>query len=149
MTIARTIHFLDVEYLGCGPLVTAADIERVLARYRRLVGLGPADLAIGAASRWVYPRIAFDCPSCVRLLLAGTGPDAADHRLLDEARIADLTRFDRVVVASGDHIFAALVDLAHCAGTPAWVAAYDFNAAATLRDAADEFVNLGGFAMAE
>ena len=40
-------------------------------------GVKYTDHLVGAASNWVYERIAFDCPSDLRLLPAGGGPDAA------------------------------------------------------------------------
>ena len=142
MTTNRTLHLLDVEYLGLGPGVVAGDLVLVLDRYRPAVGWHRGDHLVGAASHWVYRRIAFDVPSDLRLLPAGGGPDAADRRLADEAGVIDLTRYDRVVVASGDHFFLDLVGAVRAAGIPAWVAAYGFNTAGALRRAADRFVDL-------
>ncbi len=142
MSAPRSLHLLDVEYLGCGPAVAPADLCRVLDRYRSAVGWHRGDHLVGAASHWTFVRIAFDVPSDLRLLLAGGGPDAADLRLLDEAATVDLTRYDRVVVGSGDHAFRAVLDDARSDGVGTCVAGYGFNTAADLRAAADAFVDL-------
>jgi len=141
-TEGRALHLLDVEYLGLGPTVTAGDLALVLARYRDLVGWRVGDHLVGAASHYVYGRVAFDCPG-VRLLPAGGGPDAADLRLIDEAtNVIDLTRYDRVVVASGDHIFGTVADAARALGVEVWAAAYGFNLARSLADSVDVVVDL-------
>jgi hypothetical protein len=109
----RALHLLDVEYLGCGPTLSAGDLTFVLDRYRVLTDWHLGDHLLGAASNWVYERIAFEAPADIRLLPAGGGPDAADIRLIDEAIHLDLTRYDRIVVGSGDHRFGRLRDRPH------------------------------------
>ena len=141
-TDGRALHLLDVEYLGLGPWVTADDLTRVLDRYRLVADWHVGDHLVGAASHFVYGRIAFDCPG-VRLLPAGGGPDAADLRLIDEAtQVIDLTRYDRVVVGSGDHVFGIVADAAHDLGVEVWAAAYTFNLARSLAEAVDVVVDL-------
>lgn len=142
-TTGRALHLLDVEYLGCGPTLSAGDLTLVLDRYRVEADWHLGDHLVGAASDWTYTRIAFDAPADIRLLPAGAGPDAADLRLIDEAtHVIDLTRYDRVVVASGDHLFGIVVDAAHDLGVEVWVAAYEFNLARSLADAVDRVVDL-------
>ncbi len=137
----RTLHLLDVEYLGCGPTLTAADLDLVLDRYRPLAHWHEGDHLVGAASTWTYVRIAFDTPSDLRLLPAGGGPDAADLRLIDEAHTIDVTRYGRVVIASGDHRFTALAhELAD--RLEVWVAGYGFNTARSLAASADRVIDL-------
>lgn len=77
-TDGRALHLLDVEYLGLGPQVTAGDLALVLDRYRGAVDWHLGDHLVGAASNFVYERIAWDCDD-IRLLPAGGGPDAADR----------------------------------------------------------------------
>lgn len=142
-TDGRALHLLDVEYLGLGPTVTADDLTLVLARYRPLADWHLGDHLVGAASHFVYEQVAFECPSDVRLLPAGGGPDAADLRLIDEAtHVIDLARYDRVVVASGDHIFGLVADAAHDLGVEVWAAAYEFNLARSLAESVDRIVDL-------
>lgn len=138
----RALHLLDVEYLGCGPTLSAGDLTLVLDRYRVLTHWHLGDHLVGAASHWVYARIAFDAPADIRLLPAGGGPDAADIRLVDEAIHLDLTRYDRVVVGSGDHRFGLVADTARRLGVEVWVAAYGFSLARTLAESADRVVDL-------
>lgn len=140
----RSLHLLDVEYLGCGPTRCAGDFALVMDRYRDQAGWVEGDHLIGAASTWVYKRIAFDLPSDIRFLPAGGGPDAADRRLLDEASSIDLTRYDRLVVASGDHRFADLVLECRALGLDTCVAAYGFNTSRVLAGAASSVVDLAG-----
>lgn len=144
----RTLHLLDVEYLGCGPTLSAGDLDLVLDRYRPRVDWHVGDIIIGAASTWTYTRIAFDCPRGLRLLPAGGGPDAADLRLIDEARVLDLTRYDRVVIASGDHAFTDLAEEIHRLEREVWVAGYSFNTSRRLRAAVDRVVELDGYGLA-
>lgn len=142
-TSGRALHLLDVEYLGCGPTLSADDLTLVLDRYRVLVDWHLGDHLIGAASHWTYARIAFDVDRDVRLLPAGSGSDAADLRLIDEATgVMDLTRYDRVVVASGDHLFGIVVDAAHDLGVEVWAAAYAFNLARSLAESVDRVIDL-------
>ena len=68
MRSPRTLHLLDVEYLGARPAFSAADLDLVLDRYRPKVGCSPHDHLVGAASNWVYKRIAFDLDPAVRCL---------------------------------------------------------------------------------
>jgi hypothetical protein len=141
-TEGRALHLLDVEYLGLGPGLTAHDLVLVLERYRPLADWHLGDHLVAAASTYVYERIAFDLPG-VRLLPAGGGPDAADLRLIDEAtHVIDLTRYDRVVLASGDHIFGSVANAAHDLGVEVWVAAYEFNLARSLAESVDRVIDL-------
>ena len=138
----RTLHLLDVEYLGCGWMSSGGDLALVLRRYRESVGWRRGDHLVGAASHWVYVRIAWDVPSDMRLLPAGGGPDAADIRLIAEARTIDTTRYGRVVVASGDHRFTDLVVDLTADHTEVWIAGYGFNTARRLAAAADRVIDL-------
>lgn len=149
-TSGRALHLLDVEYLGCGPTLSAGDLTLVLDRYRIEADWHSGDHLVGAASDWTYTRIAFDVDRDVRLLPAGDGPDAADLRLIDEAtHVIDLSRYDRIVVASGDHLFGVVVDAAHALGVEVWAAAYRFNLARSLAAAVDRVVDLSvGHALA-
>lgn len=148
MTTTRTLHLLDVEYLGCGPTVTAGDLALVIDRYRFMVDWHRGDIVIGAASHYVYLRIAWDLEGDLRLIPAGGGPDAADLRLIDEAHELDLTRFDRVVIASGDHAFAPLATEIGDLGLEVWAAGYSFNTSRRLADAVDHTVALDDYDLA-
>lgn len=142
-TGGRALHLLDVEYLGCGPTLSADDLALVLRTYRVRADWHVGDHLVGAASTYVYEQLAFDAPSDLRFLPAGGGPDAADLRLIDEAtHVIDLTRYDRIVVASGDHIFGAVADAARELGIEVWAVAYTFNLARSLAESVDRVVDL-------
>ncbi len=138
----RTLHLLDVEYLGCGPTVTARDFNLVLDVYRTRVHWERGDIGVGAVSHWVYKRIAFDLDGTVRLVPAGGGPDAADLRIIEEAHAMDLTRYSRVVIGSGDHGFAELADEIRRQDVRVVAAGYRFNMASQLADAVDVVIDL-------
>lgn len=145
----RNLHLLDVEYLGCGPSMRPGDLSLVLRRYRPLTRWHRGDIILGAASTYVYKRIAFDIPGDIRLVPAGAGADAADDRLIDEARHLDLTRYDRVVVGSGDGRFVAVLRQCSALGLQTCVAGYRFNMARVLVAEATEVVDLtAGYALA-
>ena len=138
----RALHLLDIEYLGCGPECSGHDIGLVMDRYRAAADWHEGDHLVGAVSTWVWKRIAFDAPRDIRLLAAGGGSDAADIRLIDEAHAIDLTRYERVVIASGDLILAGLADELHQLDIEAWIVGYRFNTARCLVDTADRVVDL-------
>lgn len=148
MRTPRTLHLLDVEYLGARPTFSAADLDLVMDRYRPMVGCSNHDHLVGAASNWVYKRIAWDIDPAIRLIPAGWGPDAADIRLIDEAHTIDLTRYDRVVIASGDHRFTDLAVEVHDLGLEIWAAGYWFNTSRRLAGAVDRAIDLSDYGLA-
>ena len=104
----RTLHLVDVENL-CGlEMPLEGHIRSTLDRYRTWMAVGELDqdiLAVGrqtaffAGRAWPGARCAF-----------GHGNDGADLALLDRSNITHvMQRYNRVVLASGDHIFAPLV----------------------------------------
>jgi hypothetical protein len=72
-TDGRALHLLDVEYLGLGPQVTAGDLGLVLDHYRSAVDWHLGDHLVGAASTFVYERIAWDCAD-IRLAPPAVAP---------------------------------------------------------------------------
>jgi hypothetical protein len=99
---------VDVENLLGDPHGSDAAVREVLAQYRDRHVRGrdqviiAANPNLGLKAKLAYPEA---------LVRWATGPDGADNALLAEASPADIAgRFDRLVVASGDHIFAPLVE---------------------------------------
>lgn len=80
----------------------------------------------------------------VEYLGLGPGLTADDLTLvLDRYRPrTDWHLGDHLVVASGDHLFGTVVDVAHDLGVEVWVAAYEFNLARSLAEAVDRVVDL-------
>ncbi len=108
----RTLHLLDVENLMGGPRRGRAAPTAAVAAYREAAGVQPFDHVIVAVNHAIAVDAGVSCPGA-RLLTAG-GQNGADLALL--AQVADVRRtaalYDRVVVGSGDGIFAdALHDL--------------------------------------
>ena len=107
-TQCRTVHLIDVENLCGVALPTDSYIAETLHRYRRSVTVDPEDhvilggsgvTAFGAGRAW--PGVS---------VVAGSGKDGADLALLQRCDVQHfVARFERVVIASGDHIFAPLV----------------------------------------
>jgi hypothetical protein len=88
-------------------MVTVKNSAAVWQTYEREVRVDRDDqivLAV-AAPRAVEARLAI--PRGVQLIAPPVGPDAADLALLGAWREDEVAeRFERVVIASGDHIFA-------------------------------------------
>lgn len=104
----RTLHLVDLENLAGGSSAGAADVDDAFARYERVVRFGRGDHRIVACGR----QLAYAAKDRWRgaLVKAAHGVDGADRVLLAEAAPEFVCgRYDRVVVASGDHGFVPLV----------------------------------------
>jgi hypothetical protein len=105
----RTLHLVDIENLMGGPRRGRAAHSAAVADYREAAGVQPFDHLIIAANHAIAVDAGVACPGA-RLLAAG-GRDGADLALL--AQVADVRRtaslYDRVVVGSGDGIFADML----------------------------------------
>ena len=103
---SRALHLVDVENLFGTPRPDP-EVVRPLARlYEVVAGLGPRDHVVLASSHRCAASVWLEWPGGVRRL-AASGPDGADHALLSvlsRERVAE--RFGRVVIGSGDGIFA-------------------------------------------
>jgi len=102
----RTLHLLDFENLCGGPDQILIAKDWVMQTYRIKAGVSYGDHVVIGCN----PMSLLDClgvfPGC--RLVGRHGPDGADLALLDVLRDLDwiARRFDRVVIGSGDHIFA-------------------------------------------
>jgi hypothetical protein len=103
----RTLHLVDIENLLGDPWATG---PRVATAYEDALAAGgyrEGDLVFVACNRWMVRELAFVPHTQCRLLVAH-GADGADLALLAQAAPEWVAkRFDRMVVASGDGIFAA------------------------------------------
>jgi hypothetical protein len=104
----RTLHLLDIENLVGGSR-HSRDIAVVSAAYRRTAPVRDGDLVIVAAGRTIGIDAWLEWPHAQKLL--GRGLNGADCALLAEVhdRLRVPERFDRVVVGSGDGIFASVM----------------------------------------
>lgn len=105
----RALHLVDLENVIGDPWATGPGVAEV---YETVLTTGrhrPGDLVVVAANRWLLAELGFVAHTSCQLLVAH-GPDGADLALLDWADPAWVAqRFDRLVVASGDGIFAEVV----------------------------------------
>jgi hypothetical protein len=109
----RYVQF-DIENAAGGPQQPVAEYVRVA--HIVLFGsirIGPGDLVVVAASRYVAKRI---MPALAGLPMQWRwqdGPDGADHALLDFADLAhEARRRSSLVIVSGDGIFTEQVERA-------------------------------------
>jgi hypothetical protein len=110
----RTLHLLDIENLaggvrrGVGPSPRDA-FPAAIRAYERTIAIAEADQAVVAC----HSTLAFDAHRAIprAILKVRDGADGADQALLDAVADVDwvATRFDRVVIGSGDAIFLPLV----------------------------------------
>jgi len=104
----RTLFLVDAENLAGTGRPAAGALVAAAKGLAEAMPVGPADhIVVGVAHNSVlgaglaWPRAR---------LVVGSGPDGADLALLRNAQAQDLaSRYDRVVVASGDGAFAPLV----------------------------------------
>lgn len=104
-TAPRALHLLDIENLTGGPRFSATDARAVRRRYEAAVAIGPDDLIVIASSHYAAPVAWFVWHDVRRLVRSGAdGADLALIEVLETERITE--RFQAVIVASGDAIFA-------------------------------------------
>lgn len=105
----RALHLVDLENVIGDPRASGPGVvetyEEVLVHGRHRAG----DLVVVAVNPGMFRQIAF-CPHTSCQLIVARGRDGADLALLGWARPEWIVaRFDRLVVASGDGIFAPVV----------------------------------------
>lgn len=103
---SRTLHLVDLENLLGDPRADAATALATLDTYLDVACWRPDDQVILATNPWLMGRIAFDLPVPASAH-AVHGRDGADLMLLSLAPPELVVkRFARLVVGSGDGIFA-------------------------------------------
>ena len=107
---ARTLCLVDIENMACGSELRQAKVARLQRQIEATAGLCDGDQVVIAAGPSKAQAAWQGWKGSARRLL-GKGSDGADLALLEA--IEDLQwvvdRFKRVVIASGDHIFAPAV----------------------------------------
>lgn len=110
----RAIHLIDVENLCGYPRPSDREVRAVRDEYAAAVCIGRHDHVVLAVNHGAALEVGACWPG--RLIL-GSGPDGADLALLAVAtHEAIAVRFDEVVIASGDGIFADLAARLTAAG---------------------------------
>jgi hypothetical protein len=106
----RSLHLVDLENVCGGAHAVPGDAVAGLWRYLDVAGWRDDDHVVIAAHPSLVIAVGFARLVPARLLPA-TGVDGADLALLRHVAAGDVAaRYDRVVVGSGDHAFAALIE---------------------------------------
>lgn len=137
----RTLHVIDVENLAGTAWMTAEEAGWVVQRYRAAVGVADNDLGVIGCN----PGAAYDVKPAWpdALLRVRAGENGADLALLADLDTADVARrFARVVLASGDHIFATAAWALRRAGVVVAVAVGRGALASDLRRVASAIYDL-------
>jgi hypothetical protein len=101
----RTLHLVDIENLCGGPYASFEQLRRTIDAYQRAIAVRMGDHVVMACNRALLLEAGLAWPG-VRLC-AGNGPDGADLALLGAATAEYTTsHYDRIVIGSGDGIFA-------------------------------------------
>lgn len=101
----RSIHLIDVENLLGGTDFAELEVIQLMAEFGYLVDRRSFDHVVIASCHRAAPATWFGCPEARRLVRSG--PDGADRALIDVIERENLAvRYDRIVIGSGDGIFA-------------------------------------------
>jgi hypothetical protein len=111
----RTLHVVDADNLTAGPTEYQCVADEAARGYREAADVRDGDLVIVGSVLRSAAVTAFAWPGA--RLLRTTGTDAVDRLLLDDlAPTMVVGRFERVVLGSGDGIFAARLAQLRAAG---------------------------------
>ncbi len=135
--VGRTLHLLDPENLMGGPHQSCDALRYAAQSYKNIIPVRSGDhvivgtspgLALEAGLKWPGSR-----------LVIGSGPDGADHALLDAVEDTEWVaeRFDRVIIGSGDGIFQPLAHAFRSRGVAVGVVGREGTVARGLAEAAD------------
>lgn len=136
---ARTLHLIDIENLLSTPRPECGEVSEVRRRYSALASIGEHDHVVIACNHGAAVTVGVHW--CDSRLLVASGPSGADIALLDvlvTEHVRD--RYDHVVLASGDGIFAGIV-AALAAAIPVTVVSRPDRLSRALRLAASAVVD--------
>lgn len=133
----RTLHLVDIENMACSSHLTHEDVAKTQQRIHAAVELRPGDHTLIAASHHNALATYYGWVGSAQRS-ARSGQDGADMVLLEAIEdirwVAD--RYQRVVLASGDHIFAFAVANLKAAGLEVVVISPDRGLSTAMRLAA-------------
>lgn len=120
-TCPRTFHAIDLEnLLGDPTRRDRAHVAEAWERYTARVPIRRDDHIVVATGPSLAVTAWFALPSTVRRLV-GYGLDGADNALIDAMDTDHIAaRYGRVVIASGDHIFAPSARSLRLKGMQVW-----------------------------
>ena len=108
-TTKRCLHLVDIENLMDGPRYNSArSVKYVLSSFLEASKWRLGDLFVIASNPELMKVFAFDFTEVPVRLLCGWGSDRADNLLLSAIPNDLEASFSRIVVGSGDNIFASL-----------------------------------------
>ena len=103
--MTRTLHLLDIENLA-GGRVTIERCRRIWDEYVTVVGVRPNDQIVSAVAGRNAAAAAFGLPTRLRRVIGRDVKDGADRALMEAIDIGHVaSRFEHVVIGSGDHFF--------------------------------------------
>ncbi len=110
--LGRTLHLVDIENLLNQPpkLVTGDHAVRVFWQYLETAGWQPGDSVMIASNPKLMRHMMFQLTDFPCRMLSAWGESAADRLLLGAVPNHVETRYARLVVGSGDHIFGDLIN---------------------------------------
>lgn len=112
----RALHLVDLENLVGGGFATSEAVIAILREYFELSGWRPGDIVVIAGHERLLLKFALRNEVACRIH-AARGPDGADLALLRHADPDFVARrFWRLVVGSGDGIFADLLEASESGG---------------------------------
>ncbi len=114
----RTVHIIDIENELGGSIVTADQVSTWWRVYRdHAVGVRSDDQVIVATGHRAAATVWFALPQTGIQRRVRGGIDGADHALIESVDIPHLaSRYERLVIASGDNIFTDLALRARARG---------------------------------
>jgi hypothetical protein len=117
----RGLHLVDLENLLADPWARGPAVGRALDEYLDRAEFRPGDLVFVAGNPWLMVELGWsqidsaDRVDCHRF--AARGPQGADTKLLEASPLAWVARrFERLVVGSGDGVFADRIAAARATG---------------------------------
>ena len=133
-TIGRQVILVDIENLVGGAVMTASSAHWARTQLEAVTEISPdAHVIIGTSHIGLFPTRDV-WPG--KQYLIQSGPDGADLALLEAIDDLLVNRYDEVVLASGDGIFADAVSRLTAHGLDVTVVAHHGRCAARLRMAA-------------
>ena len=137
----RGLHLIDIENLAGAAWPTLEQIRGVQDKYTGRLAFGTVDHFVVASSHKTLLDAALGWPRA--RYKVRSGPDGADLELLDVLRHENVAgRFTRVVIGSGDGVFADAAAELTDAGIPVIVVSIRDQLSARLKLAASEVIYL-------
>jgi hypothetical protein len=117
----RSLHLVDLENLLADPWAEGPCVGRALDEYLTRAHFRSGDLVFVAGNPWLMVEVGWsqlDSATPVEChRFAARGPQGADNKLLEASPMAWVARrFDRLVVGSGDGVFAERLAAARASG---------------------------------